>query len=302
MAEVGFISENSEAALYIDTGQKSFNQLMAEKVTKRDLVINFRKPRPDELPQPLTLSGDEDAATFTQKATAILREALELHPGSPADRLYDELVSRMVRQGSFERHNFDALLRRVAEPVDNRWYLLETADQPDAAESAKEETAAAHLTAFMTRALADDRPKAASTTPTCSSNTCPSRRNRAACCKPGCPNSSSARPTAAGGRPPTPKKRRKRRPYAAAAPCGASSASPTPCWRASPRPTGIGRKASAPPPIGCANAAGRGCTRRGGRCMKKAALIFTVGGNGRAGVGGGLSGVCAAELGKNGRG
>ncbi|MCI0726506.1 MAG: site-specific DNA-methyltransferase [Chloroflexi bacterium] len=156
MAEAGFISETSETSLYIDTGQKSFKQLIAEKVTKRDLVINFRKPRHDELPQPLTLSGDEDAATFTQKAMAILRETLEAHPGSLADRLYDELVSRLVRQGSFERHNFDDLLRRVAEPVDGRWYLLETADQPDAAESAKEETAAARLEAFMQAHLSEN--------------------------------------------------------------------------------------------------------------------------------------------------
>lgn len=45
MSEVGFISEKSENALFIDTGQKSYNQNMAEKVTRRDLVINFRKPR-----------------------------------------------------------------------------------------------------------------------------------------------------------------------------------------------------------------------------------------------------------------
>jgi hypothetical protein len=156
MAEIGFISEISDTALYIDTGQKSFNQLMAEKVTKRDLVINFRKPRPGELAQPLTLSGDEDSTTFNQKATAILHDALELHPGTSADRLYDELVSRMVRQGRFERHNFDALLRSVAEPVDNRWYLLETADQLDAAESAKEDAAAHYLTTFMNQFLAEN--------------------------------------------------------------------------------------------------------------------------------------------------
>lgn len=156
MTEVGFIPEQIENTLYIDTGQKSYNQKTAEKVTKRDLVINFRKPRPGELAQPLTLSGDEDATTFSQKATAILREALELHPGTSADRLYDELVSRMVRQGRFERHNFDALLRTVAEPVEGRWYLLETADQVDAAESAKEDAAADYLTTSMNHFLAEN--------------------------------------------------------------------------------------------------------------------------------------------------
>jgi len=155
MTEIGFIPEQSDTALYIDTAQKSFNQLMAEKVTKRDLVINFRKPRPGELITQLTLFGDEDPATFAEKARAILREALEAHPGSPADRLYDELVSRMVRKGEFERHDFDALLRSVAEEVDGRWYLLETADQVDEAESAKEAAAATRLEAFMESYLAE---------------------------------------------------------------------------------------------------------------------------------------------------
>ena len=157
MAEVGFIPEQSDRALYIDTGQKSFNQLMAEKVTRRDLVINFRKPRPGELIAQLTLFGDEDEVTFAEKARAILREALEAHPGSPADRLYDELVSRMVRKGEFERHNFDELLRSVAEDPrrDGHWYLLETADQVDEAESAREAAAAARLEAFMRTYLAE---------------------------------------------------------------------------------------------------------------------------------------------------
>ncbi len=160
MTEVSFIPEQSDSALFIDTDQKTYNQLMAEKVTKRDLVINFRKPRPGELIAQLTLFGDEDAATFAEKARAILRETLEAHPGSPADRLYDELVSRMVRKGEFERHNFDELLHSVAEEVitppsqggaggGSRWYLLETADQVDEAESAKETAAAARLEAFM---------------------------------------------------------------------------------------------------------------------------------------------------------
>jgi DNA modification methylase len=151
MTEIGFVPERTEEALFIDKAEKSFNQYIADKVTRRDLVINFRKPRPGELVAQLTLFGDEDAATFAEKARTILREALEAHPGSSADRLYDELVSRMVRKGEFERHNFDELLHTVAEDPrgDGRWYLLETADQVDEAESAKEAVAAAHLEAFM---------------------------------------------------------------------------------------------------------------------------------------------------------
>ena len=155
MAETGFIAEHSDIALYIDTDQKSFNQLMADKVTRRDLVINFRKPCPGELTAQLTLFGDEDMATFAEKGRAILSEALENHPGSPADRLYDELVSRMVRKGEFERHNFDELLHSVAEGVDGRWYLLETADLVDEAEGAKEAAAAASLEPFMEKCLTE---------------------------------------------------------------------------------------------------------------------------------------------------
>ena len=175
MAEAGFIAEGDAGdALYIDTGQKSYNQYTADKVTKRDLVINFRKPRPGEIAAAVALTGDEDAATFAEKARAILADALERHPGATADRLYDELVSRMVRRGEFERHNFEALLAQVAEPVAEpvmqnlfearqpelfsghqvvRWYLKEAPDRLDEAESHREAAAAARLEAFMRTAL-----------------------------------------------------------------------------------------------------------------------------------------------------
>ena len=157
-ARCGFASELSENVQAIDALQKTYNQQTGSTVNKRDLVVNFRKPHPSEILTQLILFGNEDPATFAEKARAILREALETHPGSPADRLYDELVSRMVRKGEFERHNFDELLRSVAEGVGGRWYLLETADQVDEAESAKEAAAAARLEAFMHFYL-DERPE-----------------------------------------------------------------------------------------------------------------------------------------------
>ena len=164
MTEVGFIPEQVEQALFIDTATKTVNQYFGTKVTKRDLVINFRKPRPGEIHAAIAITGDEDERTFSQKARAILTEALERSPGSTADRLYDELVSRMVRKGEFERHNFDKLLREVAEEVQtpdargntiSRWYLLETAGEVDAAESQKESAAAERLEAFMATYLKD---------------------------------------------------------------------------------------------------------------------------------------------------
>jgi DNA modification methylase len=162
MAEVGFISEETEQTLYIDAGQKSYNQITAEKVTKRDLIINFRKPRPGETQAELIFTGIEDKLSFQEKAKKVMNESLESNPGSTADKIYDQLVSRMVRKGEFERHDFIALLRSVAEEVQipdemgkviSRWYLLETAETVDEAESKKEESAAKRLETFMTKYL-----------------------------------------------------------------------------------------------------------------------------------------------------
>ncbi len=179
MAECGFIPEQIDRTLFIDTGGMTYNQNTADKVTKRDLVINFRKPGPRDAVWTLAIYGTEDESTFAEKARAILTTALEVHPGATADRLYDELVSRMVRRGEFERHDFEALLAQVAEPVREpvmqnlfearppdlfgsheavRWYLKETADRLDEAESRKEAAAAARLTAFMESSLPSPTP------------------------------------------------------------------------------------------------------------------------------------------------
>jgi SAM-dependent methyltransferase len=51
MHDAGFVIDSAAAAGSIETGQKSFNQWMSSKATKRDLVISFRKPRPGQ-PRP----------------------------------------------------------------------------------------------------------------------------------------------------------------------------------------------------------------------------------------------------------
>lgn len=157
MAEIGFIPEVVEKTLYIDTGQKSYHQLVDSNVTKRDLVINFRKPRPEELAPSAIFTGYEDSASFIEKARLLLGQSLEAHPGATADRLYDELVSRMVRRGEFERHNFDELLRSVAEEANGRWYLLDTAGLVDEAESKKESAAAKRLEGHMQKYMVEHR-------------------------------------------------------------------------------------------------------------------------------------------------
>jgi len=171
MAEVGFLVDRSEEALFIDTQQKSYNQLVADKVNKRDLVINFRKPKPGEVTAAVAITGDEDKATFSEKVRQIIREYLGAHPGASKDRIYDEVVSSMVRSGHMEAHDFDELLGQVAEEVKTpvrkdlfrneeanlfgthevgRWYLKETElAVSDEAETAKEDAAAEKIAVFM---------------------------------------------------------------------------------------------------------------------------------------------------------
>jgi DNA modification methylase len=178
MAEVGFVPDASDRALFIDTGQKSYNQLTADKVNKRDLVINFRKPKPGETERSIVIDENEDDTTFAQKAHAIIRDYLSTHPGSSKDRIYDEVVSRMVRRGQMEAHNFDELLKQLAEEVkkpvrkdlfeyenpdlfgtheSSHWYLKE--EDPvweDEPEIAREDAAAKKLEQFIKKWLKEN--------------------------------------------------------------------------------------------------------------------------------------------------
>lgn len=177
MAEVGFVVDKTDSALFIDAGQKSYNQLTADKTTKRDLVINFRKPKPGEwrITQ-IFIPDNVDQPTFRDLGQQVIRAFLTEHPGASKDRVYDELVSHMVRKGQMEAHDFDALLRGVAEEVQepvkvtlfdtkspdlfgghlvSRWYLKETADVIDQSERAREDAAAARLECFMAEYLGE---------------------------------------------------------------------------------------------------------------------------------------------------
>lgn len=178
MAEVGFLPDKADKVLYIDTGQKTYNQNLGDKVNRRDLVINFRKPRPGEAKGELCITGDEDETTFNEKVRTIIRDFLTSNPGSTKDRIYDEVVSRMVRAGQMEAHNFEELLRQVAgevrEPLKknlfedevpnlfgtheiSRWYLKETElAVVDTAESAKEDAAADKIRSFIAGRLKED--------------------------------------------------------------------------------------------------------------------------------------------------
>jgi DNA modification methylase len=158
LSNAGFIMDKSKEALFIDSSQKSIKQITADKVTKRDLVINFRKPRLGEVSSSLILTGEEDFTTFNEKAGSIIREYLIKNPGSTKDHIYDELISRMVRRGQMQAHNFEDVLAQIAEPIKTqngsgsieRWFLKGTElEIVDVAESEKEETAGKNLRKFI---------------------------------------------------------------------------------------------------------------------------------------------------------
>jgi hypothetical protein len=123
-AEVGFFSEQIENVLSIERDRKSWKQATTSQVPTRDLVINFRKPNPGELFGQLNLFDDSDFNTFAEAARAVLTDSLTTHPGSPADRIYDQLVSRLVRKGQFERHNFDETIAFSCRRSTSRFWTL----------------------------------------------------------------------------------------------------------------------------------------------------------------------------------
>ena len=156
--EAGFVPEVFEKVLSISSEKRSYQQYVSGKVTKKDLVINFRKPVPGEIVPAIVINGNEDAKTFNEKVKLIIREYLETHEGVTKDLIYDEVVSRMVRIGQMEVHDFGELLRQVAEDAKvegernqgERWYLKESVlAEADDAETAREDAAAGHIGAFI---------------------------------------------------------------------------------------------------------------------------------------------------------
>jgi DNA modification methylase len=159
MAEAGFIADQGGSALFIDADQKSIKQITADKINRRDLVINFRKPKAGEFRVTrLVIPENADVQTFRELARQVIRDYLQSNPGSTKDRVYDELVSRMVRAGTMQAHNFDELLREVAEEAavpgggSSRWYLKEAEEtQLDASEQQAEDRAAAVMEKFIAK-------------------------------------------------------------------------------------------------------------------------------------------------------
>ena len=180
MAEHGYVTEKSKETLFIETGQKAWKQTVADKVTKRDLIINFHKPRPGEAVRVKSRAQYTQTTTFKEEAVNIIREHLERHPGTTKDRIYDEVVSRMVRSGRMEPHDFDELLTQVAEEVRQpvrknlfeneapdlfgsheigHWYLKETESGAEQADRGLADEVAQLVQQFISRQTAEELKK-----------------------------------------------------------------------------------------------------------------------------------------------
>ena len=156
----------------------------------------------------------------------------------------------MVQAGKMEAHDFNALLRSVAEEVrepvkenlfDNkepdlfgshissRWYLKETADELDTAEQEKEDAAAARLEKHMAAHLRK-HPEDEGVHYSDLFEQFPPRHRQAEAA----PGRLAARILLQDGRPapgvppPTTRSESRRPPCVRPAPCGGSSGSPTP--------------------------------------------------------------------------
>ncbi|MFQ6042999.1 MAG: hypothetical protein ACE5PV_19270, partial [Candidatus Poribacteria bacterium] len=157
MSDAGFVPDKSESVSVIDTKQKSYNQLMANKVMKRDLVINFRKPRADELPTSIYISEADNAQSIQQKVKEVTIKYLQENPGQTIDHIWDYVVSYLVRRGQMERHDFESVLEEVAlESDENRWFLKDEFEEVTPSEREKEDQAGAVIEAFARETMENE--------------------------------------------------------------------------------------------------------------------------------------------------
>jgi len=125
MAEAGFVIGDSSLPLAIDTGSNTYNQRVNDKPVQRDLVLNFRKPKPGESTR-FRPAPKRSKAEFQDQARSIIRDYLKAHPGSTKDRIYDHFISVLIRAGRLDQFNFEKLLAQVAHSTSKRrtiWFL-----------------------------------------------------------------------------------------------------------------------------------------------------------------------------------
>jgi hypothetical protein len=165
MAEAGFKAIIGKDVLYIETTQRAYQQTVADKVVKRDHVVNFVKPVRAIVA--LGLDNSPSDGSIREIVSKVIIDFLSQNAGVSKDRVYDEVVARMFQSGRMDTGIFEEVLREVADEVketssssdkgrgvrgegSSRWYLKSTADvASDSPEVRREDAAAAHLTKFI---------------------------------------------------------------------------------------------------------------------------------------------------------
>jgi hypothetical protein len=117
MLDAGFVPDSSDTAIWMETITKSEKQMKSEDNTRRDLVINFRKPTANELPAVVsgTLDADGNTKLFKEKLSELILDYLDEYAGARKGDVRDFVISRLVRVGALEPHEFDTVLTSVAE-------------------------------------------------------------------------------------------------------------------------------------------------------------------------------------------
>ena len=143
LLDVGFeiLTVNS-----LDPKQKSQKQLTGEKVVKSDLVLNCRKPRPEEA-QPDSPATESELVS--NRVRDILVETLSKVGGQSRDKLWDSILKRLLSRGQMAEHRFDDILSGVAfRSESGRWFLKEEFDQLSQSDIRNEEDAGSALERF----------------------------------------------------------------------------------------------------------------------------------------------------------
>lgn len=166
MAEAGFKAIIGKDVLYIETTQRAYQQTVADKVVKRDHVVNFVKPvRVSVVFDKIDVT---DNVSIREATKNVIADFLSENSGVSKDRVYDEVVARMFQSGRMDTSIFEGVLREVADEVkesslrnvkgrgalaegSGRLYLKSTADAAlDLPEVRREDAAAARLNEFVT--------------------------------------------------------------------------------------------------------------------------------------------------------
>ena len=146
LIDVGF--ELSEVGV-LNPEQKSFNQIVSDKVIKVDLILNCRKPKKGE-----AVVYTKEELPIEKRVTDLIVSCLLQNPGLTKDKIWNKVVAKLVSKGEMKKHDFEALLQKVAtENEVSMWFLKDEYEEIRPSERGKEERAASAIEEFMKERL-----------------------------------------------------------------------------------------------------------------------------------------------------